>query len=219
MKSGERKIGRTKLMNTAANYASGLFYKYWHGYSKDEGKQLDFWSKTSELLGKGGEVHDRYWIKVRESELIDLDSGEASASLISIWAYGRARLEDYCRHQGTLEDGRVVARVPVCGTSRQKLAEVGILADTFMHEYPTETSGQNFTVILPKGWALRPVQTMTEEADTSTFQLADQQWAGVYDQNDTKVVSIFYSSRPYDSYDNFRSHTRVEPAPHDKLSW
>ena len=195
------------------DFAGDMFYKFWHGYTKNEGKQFDFWAETSQLIKIDGLAHDRDWIKKRESQLNKLGNNKESASSVSIWAYGRARLEDYCRHQGKLEDGRVVARVPVYGTSREQLAKAGILADTFIHENPTETSGQNFTVILPHGWTLRPEQTQPEDGDMSTLQLADQRWAGVYDQNDSKVVSVFYSSKPYDSYDNFRSLTRVEPAP------
>jgi hypothetical protein len=186
-----------------------LLFQFWHGYSKEDSDQFAYWRSVDELLKVDGKAVDRDWIHARESQLNAQFAGKVASSQREILAYGRARLEDYCRHQGVLDDGRVVTRVPAYGTSRDELARIGILADNFSREYIHESSGQDYTVILPAGWSMRPVY---EPADGEEFQLDTsncERFAAIYDQTENQVVSIFYNAKPFPYDDGFRSGSRV----------
>lgn len=159
------------------------------------------------LLKVEGKAYNPNWIKLREAELNAMPSTTASDSEKWIKAYGRARLEEFCRHQAMMPDGRIVTRLPVCGTDQDKLADLGILADSYVHENRSESSGNNYTVILPEGWTMRPTDILEGDGQTPVDPLRNELWASVYNEADSRVIDVFYNSKPYG--EGFRSRTRI----------
>lgn len=192
-----------------ASYIADAHFKFWHGYTREDSRQFAFWSSMDELLRIDGTLRDIQWIKAREHELITTRTPERSEADASILAYGRARLEDYCRHQGTLADGRVVTRIPAYLADKEQLAQRGILYDNFIREDLHESSDDNLTVILPTGWTMHPADAAADASENPPDPLGNERWAGVYDETDAMVVKIFYNCKPYFSGDDFRSHSKV----------
>jgi hypothetical protein len=191
------------------NRISGMLFKFWHGYSIEENEQFKFWSSMIELLKVDGKVSDREWIIRREAELNSISTEISLSSGQDILAYGRARLEDYCRHQGVLPDGRVVTHIPAYLADREKLAGLGVLADNFARENIQESSDENLVVILPKDWSMRPADTSPDSIGKAIDPLRNERWAGVYNETDDLVINIFYNCKPFPYGDDFRSHTLI----------
>lgn len=171
------------------------------GYTRKEVDEGVSWMNAYKYLMVDGEFADPKWVKNREAELF-AESGEPFPSQ-KRKVYTRARLEDYCRHQGVMPDGRVVAQLPTFGTSREELAKVGILADNFKREErPQEDTDQNFVVILPKDWTYGPIPT------DPTLQ--NERWAWIRDGSGEVQAHVLYEHRPYElGPDGFRSFTRI----------
>ena len=198
----------TKRPSTAGRIGD-LLFKFWHGYSIQEGQQFAYWQSVGELLNIDGKVADTDWMKSRQAELSSLPITDAGFTEQLVKAYGRAHLEDYCRHQGVLEDGRVVTHVPAYGTTRDELAHIGILADNFKRENIHESSDQNFTVILPTGWTMRPDYDPAEGEEFMLDTANCERSAAVFDEANNRTVAIFYNAKPRPFADDFRSFTRV----------
>lgn len=199
MKSGEQKgSGENRTFRSRVGDALIWFCTGYTRAGVDEGVS---WMKTYDYLGLDDESENRKWIKKREAELL-AESGDPFPDQ-QRKVYTRARLENFCRRQGVMPDGRIVAQVPTFGTSREELAEVGILADNFnRNERPRENREQNLTVILPKEWTYGPVP-----ADPV---LQNERWALIRDEAGEARAWVLYEHRsPEVSDGGFRSFTRI----------
>ena len=210
MNNIERKVSRP---SSVAGHIGNVLFRFWHGYTKQESEQFAYWQSIDQLLKIDGKLSDKDWIKAREAELNTPPLGRSIVRSVqpdqAVLAYGRARLEDYCRHQGVLDDGRVVTRVPAHGTDREELAQLGIVADNLVRENVHESSGDDITVILPQGWSMRPAYNPIAGEEFSLGTLNGERVAGVFDQADTQAISIFYNAKPFPYEDSFRSYTHT----------
>jgi hypothetical protein len=201
MKSGEQKKGGKEKLSVFQRIGDAVIRLY-SGYTREGIDEGVFWMDAHKYLAIDGKFADGEWIKTREAELLK-ESGKPFPDQRRK-VYARARLEDYCRHQGVMEDGRMVARVPVFGTSRAQLAELGILADNFKKEKPREDDNQNFTVILPQDWSYGPVP------NNPTLQ--NERGAIIRDGEGIEQAHVFYEHRLGELGDGgFRSFTRITP--------
>jgi hypothetical protein len=154
-----------------------------------------------------GTVVDIEWIKQRQTELLEL-ADDTLKSDSYIRAYGRAHLEDYVRHQGSLPDGRVVAQIPAYGVDKESLAELGIATDTFGHGRIAADSNANLTVILPQNWSLKIADTPLEDG-TIPDPLLNERFAALYDEEDQPAATVFYNHKPFGYGDGFKSYTHI----------
>jgi len=188
------------MRRSFGTWAADLIFKHWTGYSREDAQQFKFWGQTTQLLYKDQEPRDE-WIEAKQQQLLEeMDPEEGRDQ--AYWAYGRARLEERLRHQSQMRDGRLAARLPVCGISREKLIALGIDVDNFEHELTGPENDADYTVILQQGWSLRA----TEGSD---------RWAGVYNEADARVLDVLYIHRPHrpselhQPYGSFVSSTRL----------
>jgi len=190
---GERRKIRSRIGDALVWFCTG--------YTRAGVDEGVFWMDTYKYLAIDGEFADNKWIKAREAALL-AESGEPFPDQ-KRKAYSRARLEDFCRHQGVMPDGRVVARLPIFGTDREQLAGLGILADNFeRNTKPREDRDENFTVILPEGWSFDTFNTDP--------MLQNERWAGVFDASGKTVAHVLYEHWQNEAgASGFRSFTSV----------
>ncbi|HEY4160870.1 MAG TPA: hypothetical protein VGM08_02290 [Candidatus Saccharimonadales bacterium] len=177
-----------------------MMIKFWTGESRADRELFKFWGQTMKLLRKDEKLRDDDWIKARRAQLSQETDKPAD------WAYGRAHLEDYIRHKAQMDDGRLAARLPVYGISREELIALGIQVDNLRHEPTGPENDADYIVILPRDWSLEAVDGSEREA-------------GVYDGDKNRVLDVLYSNkldRLYELhplYGSFRSVTSLAENP------
>jgi hypothetical protein len=184
-----------------------MAFKSWHGYTRETAEQYMYWQSVSALLRIDGAISDLNWIATREAELSEQVTADDPAGAY-IWRYGRARLEDYCRHQGKFPDGRSAVMLPVYGLENNELlSSLGIEVDNYTHDNVRYDSGDNYIAVLPTSWTFRP---SVEAADAELANTPNsERWAAVYDQDGKSRVSVYYCHKPFGFDDGFRSRAYV----------
>jgi hypothetical protein len=187
-----------------------MCYRYAHGRSRAEQTKLNHWIAIHDALRIDGMMSDQTWIDRRELEL-SRSRGLPPLLGFDPDSYARARLEDYCRHQTVLSDGRVATRIPACGVERADLMKLGIEVDVFEHEQIRQDNDANFTIVLPLDWTFGP--EYQGDAVSPIEPLADTRRAGVFDESGRMAVGVYYSRKPYSGTDGgFTSYSTIRPA-------